>query len=173
MPRRRSLKTLWAKRKQPAPTLLVTGLSLVAGLLIGGFGVHGVQSDRNLIESGTAVTGTVLYFYEQSAGRSRETIAVTVFPAPDPSFPHWVYLDQVVRTGGIFPRQDAPEALTGQSVTVYYNPDDPSEAVVDGWERGYLSWWTAAVLFFGLGGAVATVKILFDDAKTRRARAAK
>ena len=165
-----------AKNRQPRPErpLLVGVLTAVAGLAFGGWLLYGTQQDRQLIEHGASATGTVLNTREQFAGRPRdglrETIATVSFSTPGPYGPSPERVGQVVRSGWPVPRDNAPAAEPGQTVTVFYDPADPAAAVVEGWERRYLSWWLALALLFSLGGILAACKAWRDAAIRRRAR---
>lgn len=154
--------------------MLVAVLSVLAGLAMGGYGVYGAQTDRQLLDGGAPAVGTVLSTREEYVGRPRdgirETIAEVRFSSAGPGGRSRQQLDQVVRPGWPKSRGNAPQARPGESVSVFYDSGDPSQAVVEGWERRYWSWWTAGALFFGTGGALAGVKARQDAAVRRRAR---
>ena len=169
------MRMWWRKRKpRPERPLLVAVLSILAGVAIGGWVVYGAHTDGRLISRGDAVDGAVLTVREESVGRPRdglrETIAEVRYTVPGPYGPSPQRLEQLVRTGWPVPRDYAPAAEPGQTVTVYYDPSDPSQAVVDGWERRYASWWLALALLCGLGGVLGVHKARQEAFVRRRAR---
>lgn len=152
----------------------MAAFSILVGALMGGYGVYGAQADRQLIDGGTVAVGTVLSSREQFVGRPRygirETIATVQFSAPGVYGPFPQRLEHVVRKGWPVARDDAPPVERGGTVTVFYNSDDPSDAVIEGWERRYGSWWIGGALFFGVGGVAVAAKARSDAAVRRRAR---
>ncbi|MCQ1999937.1 DUF3592 domain-containing protein [Arthrobacter zhaoxinii] len=150
--------------------MLLAVVSILMGALMGGYGVYGAHADRQLIDGGTVAVGTVLSSRERPAGRIRETIASVSFSAQSRYGPSPQRLDHVVRKGWPVARRNAPAIHSGEPVNVFYNPDDPSDAVIEGWEHRYGSWWTAGALFFGGGGVASAAKARSDAAVRRRAR---
>lgn len=164
----------WKKTRRPRSErpMLVAVLSILAGVSLGGYGIHEVEADRQLIDGGTAAAGTVVSSREQF-GRKRlggQEIANVRFSAPGPYGQSPQSQDHMVLKGWPVAWEDAPPAEPGATVTVFYDPEDPSDAVVEGWHHRYRSWWSAGVLLFGGGGAIAAAKARSDAAVRRRAR---
>ncbi|MCC3289390.1 MULTISPECIES: DUF3592 domain-containing protein [unclassified Arthrobacter] len=119
-------------------------------LVLGGFSLQwditDVRDDERLLAEGLQAQGVVMRTYEERRGTARygynETVASIIY---SPSNGNEVLITHTVRK--------APtEGLEDQEVTLFYNPADPSEAVVEEWRDGY-DWMTAGAVLFLAGGA--------------------
>ncbi|MCQ1951678.1 DUF3592 domain-containing protein [Arthrobacter sp. zg-Y238] len=131
-----------------------TFLAALICLALGGISLHwdiaGVRDDRRLLAEGVHAQGVVTRTYVERHGTARygsdETVASIIY---SPSAGDEVAITHTVRNS-------PTEGLEDQEVTLFYNPADPSEAVVEEWRDEY-DWMTVAAVLFLAGGGFALV----------------
>lgn len=97
--------------------------------------------DRNLTNRGASTEGTVIDFDEQSSRGSTSKVTTVSFTDSNGDT-HTI--EERTST-----RSETPEI--GSKHTVYYNPDRPIKAVVEGWEKSAGTGFGAGGFFIMLG----------------------
>jgi hypothetical protein len=143
-------------RKRPS-ALVTSVLILLVGCLLAVWQITDVRADQRLMDTGVRTQGTVERTYNNQhssgGGRGSKTskIAVVAYTAAPGDR---LTMHRKVDFGGTLPGgSDAPSGQPGQQVTVFYNPDNPSKALVQGWQRRYGYYFYASVALIVLSGS--------------------
>ncbi|MCC9174214.1 DUF3592 domain-containing protein [Arthrobacter sp. zg-Y179] len=136
--------------RHEASTFLAALICLVLGGICLQSDITDVRDDKRLLAEGVQAQGVVIHTYEERHGTARygstETVASIIY---SPSDGNEVKITHTVRN-------TSAEGLEDQEVTLFYNPADPSEAVVEEWRDEY-DWMTVAAVLFLAGGAFTLV----------------
>ncbi|MCQ1952077.1 DUF3592 domain-containing protein [Arthrobacter sp. zg-Y238] len=114
--------------------------------------------DRRLMNNGTSAEGTVIDFDEQSSRGSTTKVTTVSFTDSDGGT-HTIEERAGVRTA-------TPDI--GSKHTVYYNPDRPDKAVVEGWEKSAGSGFGAGGFFIMFGVSL----VVMEKFSSKRAKGA-
>lgn len=114
---------------------------ILIGIFIAGVSFLPYNIDRNLMDRGTRTEATVVDFKEYKGGRGSDQKATT-FSYTVPDGATYIVEEKKASKGSEFPDM-------GSKHPVYYNPDRPQKAVVEGWEKK-----------FGAGGVAGGIAVL-------------
>lgn len=124
------------------------------GVFIGVRDVTDAINDQSLVKTGHSSTGTITKVdFKIRSGRGAESHKIFEIEYSDASDASYTYIaTRPYRTAEEPGQQDVREQFIGHKVTVFYDPENPSNAVIEGWEAsislGYAG--GAVVIMFSL-----------------------
>ena len=139
-------------KNNPVGLILLGLLLLVLGGIIGGDMLVSGYSDQRVIRDGTRTEGTVTDVQERAGSKRRyERVTVTYRAAGGGEF---TVTDSKRRRSIGF----TPTSVDTRQ-TVYYRPDDPTDAVILGWDAKLLDGYLVVGTFGGGGALLMAVNI--------------
>ncbi len=133
------------RKKQSKSGLMIAGLilTLIGGIFAAVGGAFGYKTLR-FEQMGHKVEGEVVRM-QHGGGKSKGSKPVVAYVVSGKQY-------ETVGTISSSP----PAWKVGEKATVYYNPDDPTDAQIS----GFVERWLFPVIFGGIGGVVASVGLV-------------
>lgn len=124
------------------------------GVFIGVRDVTDAMNDQSLVKTGQIATGTITKVdFKIRSGRGSESHKIFEIEYSDGSEASYTHIaTRPYRTAEEPGQQEVREQFMGHKATVFYDPENPSDAVVEGWESsialGYIA--SSFIIMFGL-----------------------
>lgn len=130
-----------SQRKCNSIAVLFVGVFvLVSGLLLGGHDVSEAQADKHLLSEGVRTVGTVADIHydvrTNRKNRSEKTMIVSYIANDGNEYSVNSTIRYNVRNEGS--EEDVDRKFLNTERTVFYNPANPSESVVEDWEKSFI-----------------------------------
>lgn len=150
-------------RSNTISALSVSLVIAVCGLILAWHDVSEAYDDRRLIAEGTQVSGVItdvkFDIYKNRGDRSKKTVTVS-YKADRSTYIVESEMDYRERREGT--TLTVEKNLINTERNVFYDADDPSNSVVQGWEDSLIGAYLYGGFFIilGLGGAVISIRFI-------------